>query len=410
MWAMAGAARYGFPSRKLKVIGITGTNGKSTTAEMLAMILKEAGYKVALSSSIKFEMAGDVRKNSMSNSMPGRFFLQKFLDEAVRFRCDYAIVEVTSEGIKQHRHRFIKFDGAVFTNLTPEHIESHGGFDNYRKAKLKLFETAKGFHVINCDDENAVFFLKYPAKTKYYYGFGGSIREFGAGQAVCARDVQAAGEGVGFSIDGIKFEIRLAGQFNVYNALAAISAAISQGVDLDICRRALVKIRSIPGRMEKICRDPDIFIDYAFTPNALEKAYATLKSRIDRGGKLICLLGACGGGRDKWKRPVLGQIAAKYCDRIIITNEDPFDEDPQAIMEAVRLGTERGGAEKQNVYLISDRRQAIVKALNMAEKHDSVILTGKGCEPWIRLKHGQRIPWNEKNAVMEELAKIKAKE
>jgi len=173
--AWIAAVRYGFPSRKLKVVGITGTNGKSTTVEMIAAILKEAGQKIALSSSIRFEIDGESHKNNLNNSMPGPFYLQRLLAEAVSKKCGWVIIEATSEGIKQHRHRFINFWAAVFTNLTPEHIESHGSFENYRGEKLKLFFNTPKYHIINLDDKNYKFFLDIPAEKIYCYSVQNKI-------------------------------------------------------------------------------------------------------------------------------------------------------------------------------------------------------------------------------------------
>lgn len=406
-WALGGAVRYGFPSKKIKVIGVTGTNGKSTTIELLAAILKEAGYRVALSSSIKFEVAGDVRKNGLGNSMPGRFALQRLLAQAVAAKCDWAIIEVTSEGIKQNRHKFIDFEGAVFTNLTPEHIESHGGFDNYRNAKLELFKAARGFHVINRDDESAKYFLGFEAKKKYCYGMCDNPGGRGAGCTdICADGITLAEGGSHFTAGGKEFTLNLTGEFNIYNALAAIGTAVSQGIGLEFCVRGLERVKTIPGRMERVGMRPEVVVDYAFTPNALEQVYRTLRKDMAAGSKLICLLGACGGGRDKWKRPILGQIAAKYCDSIILADEDPYDEDPQKIIDMVREGINKEGFPDGNLSEIRDRRKAIGRALSEAQSEDKVVLTGKGCEAAIRYEKGRRVVWDEKGVVREELARL----
>lgn len=376
--AFLGALIYRFPGYKLKVIGATGTNGKSTTVEFITKIFEEAGVKVASQSSIRFKIGQKERPNTYKMTMPGRFFLQKFLSQAVRAGCKYAIVEVTSEGIKQFRHKFINFDTAVFTNLAPEHIESHGSFENYRLAKEKLFAATKNIHIINTDDKNADYFLKYPAKKIITFGLAkGDINN-----------------------KSLNLNLKLYGSFNIYNALAAIAVGWSQGIGLHACKNAVEKIDKIPGRMEMVAAEPfKIFVDYAFVPQALEKVYASIKKDFNTK-RLIAVLGACGGGRDKWKRPLLGKISAQYCDKIIVTNEDPYDENPEKIIDEVAAGT-NGRAEK-----ISDRREAIKKALSLAEPGDAVVLTGKGCEPWICLKDGQKIPWDEKGVVMEELAKI----
>jgi len=211
-----------------------------------------------------------------------------------------------------------------------------------------------------------------------------------------------------------RFKLQLIGDFNVYNALAAISVGISQGISLEICERAVGMVKGVPGRMELVVQEPfKVFVDYAFTPNALEKVYQTLKPenkrRRDKSllypslrlGRMICVLGACGGGRDKWKRKVLGQIAAKYCDEVIVTNEDPYDENPMEIIDQVANGA--GPKAKK----ILDRREAINKSLKSAQESDVVIITGKGCEPWIVEARGKKIPWDDRQIVREEYEKIR---
>jgi len=378
--ALFGAIFYCFPSRKIKVIGVTGTNGKTTVVNLATKILEEAGHKVASLSSIKFKIGKKEWPNTLKMTMPGRLKLQRFLREAVNAGCQYAVLEVTSEGIKQHRHRFIDFDTAVFTNLSPEHIEAHGGFENYRAAKGKLFQTTKNIHIINIDDENANYFLQFPARKKYTYGLNKG-------------DINAK---------NFQFKLQLIGDFNVYNALAAACVGVSQGVNLEICKKVLEAVGSIPGRMEEVISQPfKVFVDYAFTPNALEKVYQTIRSKVkSQKSKVICVLGACGGGRDKWKRPVLGEIAAKYCDEVIVTNEDPYDENPMEIIEQIAKGTE------DKAKKILDRREAIIKSLELAKPNDVVVITGKGCEPWICVAGGKKIPWDDREVVKEEFKKL----
>jgi UDP-N-acetylmuramoyl-L-alanyl-D-glutamate--2,6-diaminopimelate ligase len=314
-------------------------------------------------------------------TMPGRFFIQRFLKKAVKEGCQYAIIEVTSEGIKQHRHRFLDFKVAVFTNLAPEHIEAHGSFEKYREAKGKLFQATKEIHVINVEDKDSDYFLKFPAKRKITYGLKtGDI-----------------------NLENTKLKLKIPGEFNIYNALAAISVAISQGIDKDFAIKVLEEFRGVPGRMEEVISKPfKVIVDYAFTPNALEKVYQTLKNSKFQipNSKMICVLGACGGGRDKWKRPVLGELAAKYCDEVIVTNEDPYDEDPWQIIEQVASGT-KGKARK-----ILDRREAIREALKLAKEGDIVVITGKGCEPSICVK-GKKIPWDDRRVVSEEFKNLR---
>ena len=378
--AFFGALIYGFPSKSLKIIGVTGTNGKTTVVEMATKILEEAGYKVASLNSIRFKIGDKEWPNTLRMTMPGRFFIQKFLRQAVVAGCQYAVLEVTSEGIRQHRHRFIDFEVAVFTNLAPEHIESHGSFEKYREAKGKLFRATKNIHIINIDDENANYFLKFPAKKKITFGL----------------------EKGDFNLKDTNLKVQILGQFNLYNALTAFSVAKTFGIDEKIIKEALEKFEGVPGRMEEVISKPfKVIVDYAFTPNALEKVYQTLDLKFKvRNSKLICVLGACGGGRDKWKRPVLGKLAAKYCDEIIITNEDPYDEDPMEIINQVAEGA------GQKAKKILDRREAIIEALKLSGKDDIVVITGKGCEPSICLADGKKIPWDDRKIAKEEFYKI----
>ena len=198
----------------------------------------------------------------------------------------------------------------------------------------------------------------------------------------------------------IKLQLSLIGNFNIYNALAAIGVGLSQGISLETCKRAVENVKGIPGRMEEVVSQPfKVFVDYAFTPNALEKVYQAIKNNF-QPKKMICVLGACGGGRDKWKRPVLGEIAAKYCNEVIVTNEDPYDEDPMKIIDEVAKGT-NGKARK-----ILDRREAVRESLKSGQSGDAVIITGKGCEPWI-IEKGKKIPWDDREIVKEEMAKLK---
>jgi len=379
--AFLGALIYRFPSKNIKIIGVTGTNGKSTTVHLITKILETAGFKVATLSSISFKINKKEWPNTLRMTMPGRFQIQKFLRQAVDSECQYAVLEVTSEGIKQYRHKFINFEVAVFTNLTPEHIEAHGSFENYKRAKGKLFQATKEIHVINLDNENAKYFLQLPANKKYTYGLN-------------------QGD---FNTQNTQFKLKLIGDFNIYNALSAICVGVSQGISLETCKRALEKIEGIPGRMELVIQEPfKVFVDYAFTPNALEKVYQTIENwKLKIGNsRMICVLGSCGGGRDKWKRPVLGKLAAKYCDEVIVTNEDPYDENPMEIINQVANGV------GQKAKKILDRRKAIQEALKTAQPNDIVIITGKGCEPSICVSNGKRIPWDDRKVTREEFKKL----
>jgi len=387
-----GALIYKFPSKKLIVIGVTGTNGKSTVVHLVAEILEKSGFKTASISSIRFKIGEKEWPNRLKMTMPGRLMLQKFLRQAVKDGCKYAVLEVTSEGIKQHRHKFIDFNGAVFTNLTREHIEAHKGFENYKKAKGKLFKALKKskkqnkFSVINVDDSNADYFLKLSQGTRIYtYGIKNEKAEI--------------------TPEKINLQISLPGEFNIYNSLAAVGAGLSQGIELDKILKILKNVKGLPGRMELVVDRPfKVFVDYAHTPDSLEKVYQTIYKP-----QMICVFGSCGGGRDKWKRPEMGRIAAQYCNKIILTNEDPYDENPVSIIKDIKAGFSKSQITNNKLQIILDRRQAIRKALSLAKEGDVVIITGKGCEPWICVEKGKKIPWDDRRVVREEYEKLDVK-
>ncbi len=384
--ALVGAIIYGFPSKKIIVVGVTGTNGKSTVVHLIAEILEKSGAKAASLSSIRFKIGDKEEKNMLKMTMPGRFKLQKFLSQAVKSGCKYAIIEVTSEGIKQFRHKFIDFNGAIFTNLTKEHIEAHKGFENYRKAKGKLFYALEKsskkdkFAILNADDVSSAYFEKFFSGKKYFYGIKNSIAEI-------------TPQKIGLKLDN------LLGEFNIYNALAAYCAGIALGVDKNKILEILKQAKGIPGRLELVIKEPfKVYVDYAHTPDGLEKVYQTL------GKNLVCVLGSTGGGRDKWKRPEMGKIAANYCKEIILTNEDPYDEDPGQILSDIESGIIN---YQFSVFKTLDRREAIYEALSLAKENDIVIITGKGCEPWMCVEAGKKIPWDDREVVREQFYKLK---
>jgi len=382
--ALVGAIRYGFPSRKLIVIGITGTKGKSTTVVLTGKIFQEAGTKVGWVSSLTINYGKKEIMNKYHMTMPGRFFIQSALAKMVKNGCRYAIIEVTSEGIKQFRHKFIYFSGAVFTNLAPEHIEAHGSFEKYRDAKLKLFKaTAKNknsFGIYNSDDENVDWFLKYPIENKLK---------------------------ISPKNDKIDLNINLIGDFNYANALIALTIAKSQGISEKIAKTALEKIEFIPGRMEEINEGQNfrIIVDLAHTPDSFEKVFKTISKLKAQNSKLISVFGSAGGGRDKWKRPELGRIASENSDIIILCNEDPYNEKPSSIIDAISAGFSQIQNSKfkiQNLFKIEDRREAIKKALSLAQKDDIILILGKGTEQTMVIGKN-KFHWDDREVIKEEL-------
>jgi len=419
---------YNHPSSKLIVIGVTGTAGKSTTVNLIGKILEEAGLKVGLTTTMNFKIGEKEWINKTKMTMPGRFFMQKILKEMVKANCQYAIIETSSEGILQFRHLGIDYDIAVFTGLHPEHIEAHGSFENYKKAKGKLFEKLekrkekiidgkriKKVIVVNLDDENADYFLSYKADEYYGYSLNSKSQILNPKKIqnlkikiVKAENIKLADDGSSFTVDGVDFKINLLGEFNIYNCLASIAVALSQNIDLKICQGALEKIKFLPGRMEIVVEKPfKVIVDYAHTPKELENVYQFVKFKLkNQESKIIGVLGSAGGGRDKWKRPVLGEIASQYCDFIILTNEDPYDEDPSQILSEIKTGILNSQFPISNLFEILDRREAIRKAISLAKENDIVIITGKGSEPWICVAHGKKIPWDDRKVVKEELTKL----
>lgn len=377
--AFLAAVVYGFPSRKLKVIGVTGTKGKSTTVYFLSRILDEAGHKTAAISTIEMKIGEKCWNNKTEMTMPGRFYLQSFLRRAVKNGCKFAVLEVSSQGVVQHRHRFINFDTAVFTNLAPEHIEAHGSFENYRSAKLKFFKYVKNNHVINKDDKYFQEFWSVPAKNKISYS----------------------------ATDSKNINLQIAGYFNLSNAAAAIKTAGVYGVSLEKAKTALENIKNVPGRMEfvNVGQNFKVMVDYAHTPDSLEAAWRSAKSMLAENAKMICVFGATGGGRDKWKRPEFGRIADKYCDEIILTDEDPYDENPEEILNQIFSGFSQGKSAISKVHKVLDRREAIKKAVGLAKEGDAVIITGKGSQTTMAIAGGKKIPWSDIGIAMEELKK-----
>jgi len=401
--ALAGALWYWFPTRKMTVIGVTGTKGKTTVVELLHDILEAHGMRVASASSVRFKIDKDEEKNTLGMTMPGRFFLQQFFYRAVKRGCNYAVVEVTSQGIEQYRHRFINFDMGVFTNISAEHIEAHGGFEPYIRSKLDFFWRLpkNGIAVINRDDRHASRVDGACKCDKAWYG-----RELIEYKKYIwpIRNYNSGSYGIMLDVKGYQIRSQLQGDVNAENILAAVAAALALRVPIDVIARGVAQVKEIPGRMQLIQSVPfRVVVDYAHTPDSLERVYESLGGKKEDGdSRLLCVLGATGGGRDTWKRPEFGKIAASFCRDIAITDEDPFDEDPAKIMEAVYGGAQEHAGHKMKI--IPDRRDAIRHAISVAREGDTVIITGKGSETFIRVAHGKRISWNDAEVAREELA------
>lgn len=405
---------YGNPSEKMIVIGVTGTNGKSTTVELIAKVLEAGGYKVGVTSTVKFKVGDKEWLNDKKMTMLGRFQLQRLLKDMFKAGCKYAVVETSSQGVVQFRHLGINYDYAVFTNLTPEHIEAHGGFENYQKAKGEFFKhlsardrkkineiTINKVSVINADDKYSKYFLEFDADKKITYGVENSEAE------LKAFDIDVNKTGTSFSYNGSRINLQLLGAFNVYNALAAIAVGLQENIEPVNIKRGLEKIEVVPGRMELVDEGQNfsVLVDYAPEPYSMEKLYQSVD--LMKKNRIIHVLGSCGGGRDVARRPILGALAGENADLVIVTNEDPYDDDPMEIIDQVAAGAlDKGKTLNENLYKILDRKEAIERALNMAQPGDLVLVTGKGSEQAMAVAGGKYIPWDDRQIIRSWLQKI----
>jgi UDP-N-acetylmuramoyl-L-alanyl-D-glutamate--2,6-diaminopimelate ligase len=394
LMSLTGAILYGFPSKKLYVVGITGTKGKSTVAEIMNSILEADGKKTVLSNTIRFKIGEESKPNKYKMSMPGRFFMQKLLSDAVKEGCTHAVLEITSEGSKQFRHKFIDLDSFIFTNLSPEHIESHGSYEKYREAKVNIAKKLNNkskentIMVVNGDDEEADVFLKEKADKKVSFSLSD------------AKPINLE-KSIEMRFGKTTFYSKLQGEFNVYNILAAATLADELGISHETIKKGVENLDEVKGRVQHVDagQDFDVIVDYAHTPDSLEALYKAFPNK-----KKICVLGNTGGGRDTWKRPVMAQVAENYCDEVILTNEDPYDEDPQKIINEMK-----SAISKKPVQDIIDRRTAINTAIKKAKETGSnsvVLITGKGTDPYIMEANGKKTPWSDFEVAKEELGKV----
>ena len=406
----------GWPSKKMITIGITGTKGKTSAANFIWSVLNAAGYKTGLIGTANIRIGEIEMLNKYHMTMPGRFILQKLLKQMLDAGCQYCIVETTSQGIKQWRHFGIFYDIAVFTNLSPEHLEAHdGSFEKYKKAKSALFaalaksgrkiiggKEIKKVIIANYDNPHSDYYLNFPANKKITYGINDRAN-------FVAKNIRSTEKGLEFFVNYNRYEINILGSFNVYNALPAIIIGSIFDIPNNKIQKGLKDLNVIAGRMEKIEEGQDflVFVDYAHEKegmNAILQTARELASGVN--GKIIVLLGAEGGGRDKVKRPILGKIAGKYADFMVISNVDPYEDDPKEIIEDIAKSAENSGKIRgKNLFLIEDRREVIKTALSLANKNDVVLITGKGAEQSIIIG-GRRYPWDDRVVVREELNKL----
>lgn len=412
--ALFAARYYGFPSKKMIVIGVTGTKGKTSAINFIWACLSAGGRKTGIISTANIRIGEKEFLNNYHMTMPGRFVIQKLMAQMAKDGCQYCVVETTSEGIKQYRHAGARYDIAVFTNLSPEHLTTHGGsFEEYKKMKGKMFE-ALSSHIkiingkkidkviiVNKDSEHSGYFLNFKADKKITFAMN-ACADYRASDALEMDD------GVSFKTAGTIFKIGILGKFNALNALPAIIISRLAGINNDLIAKGLAGLKKIPGRMETIDEGQSfkVIVDYAHEKESVTNVLQTAKNMRLPDGKIIILLGAEGGGRDKTKRPIMGELAAKMADFVIVSNVDPYEDDPRQIIEDIAIASEKfGKVREKNLFLIEDRRSGIKKSLSLAKKDDIVIITGKGAEQSIII-NGKKTPWDDRIVVREELKKI----
>lgn len=394
---------YGMPSKRLKIIGVTGTNGKTTTCHLITKILEEAGHKVGMASTTTFQVAGDIRVNKTNMTTLSPFGLQKLLHQMVEAGCDYAVVETSSHAIAQYRNWGIRYFAVAMTNVTHEHLDYHKNFEDYLATKTELFKLNPRVAVANLDDPNWEKFMHFTAGRHLTYS-----QEKRAD--IVARKILPSTKGTIFTLVTPTFQqsidFHLTGGFNVSNALCAAAVCYGLDVKAEAIKKGLEAVTSIPGRMEKVDSGQDftVIIDYAVTPDSLEKLYATLRPNVS--GQIIAVLGSC-GDRDKTKRPEMGKVVAAKCDGVVVTDEEPYTEDPREIIDQVASGVQTNAKMKlgENYFKIDSRREGIRKALSLAKRGDLVVITGMGAQEF-RVVGSKHLPWNDRKVIEEELSKL----
>ena len=403
---------YRHPSEELIVVGVTGTNGKTTTSYFIAKALEGMG-KTGCATTAVMKIGDREWLNDKKMTMLGRFALQKMLREMVDAGCRIVVIETSSQGVLQFRHEEIHYDVCVLTNLTPEHLDAHGGFESYKKAKIELFRhlathPQKVVHgrsiertaVLNADCPHAKDFVVAGLDRVIWYGHEQEAD-------VMPRNIQEESWKTIFDVDGAHVTLQLPGLVNVENALATFGVGRALEARVEDVAKRLSDIAGVAGRFERIEEGQPytVLIDYAVEPVAMKKLYEVLK-QIPHG-RLIHVFGSCGGGRDVARRAELGKLSAHHADVAIITNEDPYDDDPEQIIREVLAGAREGGMSEDRCFAITDRGQAIEEAIRRAQPGDIVLVTGKGAEQAMVVKHNKKISWDDRTVAREAIQKMK---
>lgn len=381
---------YDFPAKKMRVIGITGTNGKTTTSYLIREILMRAGFKVGLIGTIQMMIGEEIFP--VHNTTPNVMDLQKTFAEMYNKKVDYVVMEVSSHAIAENRIAGIDFNVAVFTNLTQDHLDYHKTMENYRDTKAKLFARAKDFVVVNVDDAAGAVMLENATCQKITY----SVENNSDLQAV---DVDIHTGGTSFKIgDWLNLNLHLTGKFNVYNALSAVGAARAENISSNTIKAALEAFKSVSGRFERVYADVPftVIVDYAHTPDGVKNVIETARQIVKNN--IITVFG-CGGDRDNTKRPIMGRLAAELSDIVIATSDNPRSENPETILQEIEVGIKEKIGGKQ-YECIPDRKAAIFRAIEIATAGDIVLILGKGHENYQILKN-ETIHFDDKEIALQ---------
>lgn len=379
---------YNMPSQHLRLVGVTGTNGKTTVTHLIENIFEKAEINCGLIGTLGYRLSSKDTYHCAKHTTPQSPELQKAFKTMLNNNISHAVMEVSSHALDQHRVALCEFDGAVFTNLTQDHLDYHVTMENYFKAKSKLFTSLKNgtktnkYAVINHDDKYSEKFIQIVPENVKILTYSIQNRA-----DVMAKNIEYSAYGCQFEcitpFGNKNVKLQMTGQFSVYNALAALCAGLCENISLDICIKALEDTHSVAGRFEVVEREPLIIVDYAHTPDGLSNVLATAKKVVPNGGKLVCLFG-CGGDRDATKRPKMGKIAEDIADIVVVTSDNPRSEDPQQIITDILTGIKSLKSDK--IIVEPDRRMAIEAAIKLAEKNDVIIIAGKGHEDYQILK------------------------
>ncbi|HHW06612.1 MAG TPA: UDP-N-acetylmuramoyl-L-alanyl-D-glutamate--2,6-diaminopimelate ligase [Clostridia bacterium] len=403
--ALAGLAAcfYGYPSRRFHLIGVTGTNGKTSTTILLDAVFRRWGRKTGLLGTISNRVGGEVIP--ASHTTPESLDLQKLFKLMADAQTDYVMMEVSSHALSLHRVAAAEFDVGVFTNLTRDHLDFHRDFQEYREAKGKLFTLLSGgakagrkYGVVNKDDPNSEYFMKTSPVPVLTY----SLTQPSDYQAT---DIVITAKGASFRLKGKDFPpftLNLTGRFSVYNGLAAVAVALEEGVPVDIIREALAELPGVPGRFERVDAGQDftVVVDYAHTPDGLENVLRTAREVCS--GRIITVFG-CGGDRDRTKRPLMGHVSGRLSDYTIVTSDNPRTEDPEAIIAEIVPGVKEAGGKYE---IVVERKAAIQKALTLAGAGDLVLVAGKGHEDY-QIIGTKKYPFDDRKVVREILESMK---